>query len=176
MLSSGKVSLKSRVEFALEMIRKGHFVYQDSDGTITVKYLEAIACLRYGLSFTANCLSEYHQTSGDFEALQSPSEETGILDRLFDEVKHVCLNSIHGQPHEFFIKYIARQFGMQFLKRLVDHPAFNWLIPDHLQPSKKVNVQIYITPIFLLVYRKVQLLTHISCMESIIRMSVKLLH
>jgi len=137
MQSSGIALLENRVEFALEMIRKGHNIYQDSDGAITLKYLEAVACLRYGLSFTARCLSESYHTSGDIEAMQSPSEN-GIFDCLFDEVKRVCLNSYHGQPHEFLIKYTARQFGMQFLKKLIDYPTFNWLIPHHLQPAKKV--------------------------------------
>ena len=140
MQSSGIVLLENRVEFALGMIKKGHNIYQDSDGTITLKYLEAVACLRYGLSFTAHYLSESHHTSGEVEVLQSPSEKI-IFDRLFDEVKLVCLNSYHGQPHEFLIKYTARQFGMQFLKKLIDHPTFNWLIPHHLQPAKKVPVQ-----------------------------------
>ena len=148
--------MNNRVEFALEIIRRGHDIYQDSDGTITLEYLEAISYLRYGLSFAANCLSEYQHTSGDVETLQSPSE--GIFGRLFDKIKHVCLNSYHGQPHEFMIKYIARQFGMQFLKKLIDHPTFNWLIPHHLQPAKQVLIQSscnnYLTCL-LLVFRRV---------------------
>ena len=143
MHSSGIVSLENRIKFTLEMIRKGHSVYQDSDGTITLKYLEAIACLRYGLSFTANCLSEYHHTSGDVGTLQSPLAKS-TLDYLFDEVKFECLNSYHGQPHEFLIKYIARQFGMQILKTLMDNSGFNWLIPDSLQPAKKASVQSFV--------------------------------
>jgi len=140
MHSSRIALLESRIKFALEMIKKGHNIYQDSDGTITLKYLEAIACLRYGLSFTAHCLSEHHHTSGDIETLQSPFAE-GTLDYLFDEVKLVCLNSYHGQPHEFLIKYIARQFGMQVLKTIMNYSGFYWLIPDSLQPAKKVPVQ-----------------------------------
>ena len=104
---------------------------------VTVEYLEAVASLRYGLSMTASYMAKCYQTDDYYTSLQ-PVEKR-ILDRLFNEVKRACLSGYYPQSHEFLIKVIVRQYGMQFLKLLVDQPSFAWLIPAHLKSTKQVN-------------------------------------
>jgi len=108
---------------------------------VTLKYLEAVASLRYGLSMTARFMSKCYQTDDYYGSLQ-PVEKR-ILDRLFNEAERACLISYHPQTQEFLIKVIVRQFGMQFLKLLVDQPLFAWLIPPHLKSTKKVRFSCY---------------------------------
>ena len=101
---------------------------------ITLEYLEAIASLRYGLSTIATIISECYQNDTYNDLLQYED-----LNQLFNLVESFCLNGHYTQPHEFITKFIVRQFGMQFLKRLAENPVFEWLIPPHLKPKKKVR-------------------------------------
>lgn len=123
------------------MIVKNHDIYQSFNGVVTLEYLEAVASLRYGLSMTASFMSKCYQTDDYYGSLQ-PVEKR-ILDRLFSEVERACLSGYHPQSHEFLIKVIVRQFGMQFLKLLVDQPLFAWLIPPRLKSTKKVRCNCY---------------------------------
>ena len=118
------------------MIVKNHDIYQSFNDAITVEYLEAVASLRYGLSMTASFMAKCYQTDDYYQSLQ-PLEKR-ILDRLFVEVERACLSG-YSQSHEFLIKVIVRQYGMQFLKLLVDQPPFGWLIPAHLKSTKQVR-------------------------------------
>jgi len=118
------------------MITRSHIIYQSfNDADITVEHLEAIASLRYGLSFTANLISKCYQTNDYYDSLQ-PIEKQ-YLQQLFHEVENACF---HTQICEYLIKFTARKFGIQFLKKIVDQPAFHWLIPSHLKPKKQVSL------------------------------------
>ena len=119
------------------MIVNNYEIYQSFSGVVTLEYLEAVASLRYGLSMTANFMAKYCQTDDYYELLQ-PVEKR-ILDRLFSEVERACLSGYHTQSHEFLVKVIVRQFGMQFLKLLVGQPHFAWLVPAHLKSMKQVR-------------------------------------
>lgn len=119
------------------MIVNNHEIYQSFSGVVTLEYLEAVASLRYGLSMTANFIAKCYQTDDYYGSLQ-PVEKR-ILDRLFNEVERACLSGYHTQSHEYLIKVIVRQFGMQFLKLLVGQPSFAWLIPTHLKSMKQVR-------------------------------------
>ena len=121
------------------MIIKNYEIYQSfsGHGVVTLEYLEAVASLRYGLSMTANFMAKCYQTDDYYGSLQ-PVEKR-ILDRLFSEVERACLSGYHTQSHEFLIKVIVRQFGMQFLKLLVDQSPLAWLIPAHLKSVKQVR-------------------------------------
>ena len=123
------------------MIVKNYEIYQSFSGVITLEYLEAVASLRYGLSMTASFMAKYCQTDDYYGSLQ-PVEKR-MLDRLFSEVERACLSGYHTQSHEFLIKVIVRQFGMQFLKLLVAQPPFAWLIPAHLKSMKQVRFNHY---------------------------------
>ena len=134
MQSSENMTIEDKFRYALKMIINNYDLYQNFTGVVTLEYLEAIASLRYGLSMTATVISECYQNDAHYDLLQEED-----LDQLFDLVKSLCLSGYYPQPHEFITKFIVRQFGMQFLKRLVDHPAFEWLIPPRLKPKKKVR-------------------------------------
>ena len=129
------LSLENKLKFVLDMIIKSHGVYQTFNGVVTVEYLEAVAALRYGLSMTASFMAKCYETDDYFGSLQPAKKE--ILDQLFYEVERACLSG-YPQSHEFLIKVIVRQYGMQFLKLLVDQPSFAWLIPAHLKSIKQV--------------------------------------
>ena len=131
------MSTENQFKFALDVIVKNFDICQSFDGVVTPKYLEAVAHLRYGLSIAASLLSKCYQTDNYYELLQPVKKQ--ILDRLFNEVERVCVSAYHPQSHEFFIKVIVRQFGMQFLKSLVDQPHFSWLIPPRLKSTKEVR-------------------------------------
>ena len=127
-------SFENILEFLLELITNNVIIYQNSeDANITVEYLEAIASLRYGLSFTANLMFKCYETDGYYESLL-PTEEQ-LLKQLFVEVENAC---VYIQPCEFLIKFMVRKFNMQFLKKVVDQPAFQWVIPSHLKSKKDV--------------------------------------
>ena len=120
------------------MIVKNYEIYQSFSDVVTLEYLEAVASLRYGLSMSASFMAKCYQSDDYYGSLQ-PAEKR-ILDRLFNEVERACLSGYHTQSHEFLIKVIVRQFGMQFLKLLVDQPPFAWLIPAHLKSMKQVRL------------------------------------
>ena len=138
MQSSENMPIEDKFRYALEMIINNYDLYQNFTGVVTLEYLEAIASLCYGLSMTATVISDYYQNNAHYDLLQQED-----LNQLFELVESLCLNGYYAQPHEFITKFIVRQFGMQFLKRLVDHPAFEWLIPPHLKPKKKVGELLY---------------------------------
>ena len=135
MQSNDSMSLEGKLRYALEMIINNYDLYQNFNGMITLEYLEAIASLRYGLSLTATLISECYQNDTYYDVFEQKD-----LNELFNIVESLCMNSYYTQPHEFITKFIVRQFGMQFLKKLVEHPAFEWLIPPHLKPKKKVRI------------------------------------
>ena len=134
--------MENQLRFVLDAIVKNYDIYQTFSGVVTVEYLEAVAALRYGLSMTANFMSKCYQIDNYYASLQ-PVEKR-ILDRLFDEVKRACLSGYHPQLNEYLIKVIVRQYGMQFLKLLVDRLFFAWLIPAHLKSTKQVNFNCFI--------------------------------
>jgi len=140
-----------------------------------VEYLEAVASLRYGLSLTSNFISKCYQNEDYFKELQPV--ERHALDCLFGEVKRVCLLGCHTQPHEFLMKFIVRQFGMQFLKQLVDKPNFDWLIPPELQPARNVRMHQYVLICQIIqqsLHRKTTLqLIHMYSMVKVTKVSVK---
>ena len=133
MQSNDGVSIEDKFRYALEMIINNFDLYQNFSGMITLEYLEAIASLRYGLSLIATIISEYYQNDTYLDLFQQED-----LNQLFDIVKSLCSSGYYTQPHEFITKFIVRQFGMQFLKKLIEDPVFEWLIPPHLKPKKKV--------------------------------------
>ena len=135
MQSNDSMSLEGKLRYALEMIINNYDLYQNFNGMITLEYLEAIASLRYGLSLTATLISECYQNDTYYDVFEQKD-----LNELLNIVESLCMNSYYTQPHEFITKFIVRQFGMQFLKKLVEHPAFEWLIPPHLKPKKKVRI------------------------------------
>lgn len=137
MQSSETMSLEDKFRYALKMIIDNYHSYQTFTGIVTLEYLEAIACLRYGLTLTAVVISECYQNDKCHDLLQQQE-----LNQLFTVVESLCLNGYYTQPHEFLTKFIVRQFGMQFLKKLVEQPSFDWLIPHHLKPKKTVKVMI----------------------------------
>ena len=141
--SNEMVSSEKRLRFALDVVVKNYEVFQSFNGVVNLEYLEAVASLRYGLSMTASFIATCYQTNDYYESLQ-PVEKR-ILDRLFTEVEGACLSGYHTQSHEFLIKIIARRFGMQFLKLLVDQPSFTWLIPANLQSVKQVRLIFCVT-------------------------------
>ena len=130
------MSIEDKFRCALEMVINNYDLYQNLTGAhvVTLEYLEGVASLRYGLSMTATVISECYHSDTCYDLLQQED-----LNQLFNFVESLCLNSYYTQPHEFITKFIVRQFGMQFLKKLVEHPAFEWLIPPHLKPKKKVR-------------------------------------
>ena len=135
MQSSDNMSIEDKFRYALEMVINNYDSYQNFTGVfITLEYLEAIASLRYGLSMIATVMSECYHNDTCHDLLQQED-----LNQLFNLVKSLCLNSHYTHPHEFIAKFIVRQFGMQFLKKLVEHPSFEWLIPPHLKPKMKVR-------------------------------------
>lgn len=126
--------LENKLKFVLESMARSLDTYQSfNDADVTVEYIEAIASLRHGLSFTANLISKCYQTDRYYESLQPVEKQ--LLHQLFDEAKKICF---HIQPCEYFIKFIVRQYGIQFLKKIVDHSEFDWLIPPHLKSEKEV--------------------------------------
>ena len=131
------MSLENELKFVLDMIIKSQGIYQTFGGVVTVDYLEAVASLRYGLSMTGSFMAKCYQTDDYYASLHPVEKE--ILDQLFDEVERACLSG-YPQSHEFLIKVIVRQYGMQFLKLLVDQPSFAWLIPAHLKSTKQVKI------------------------------------
>ena len=137
MQSSDNMSIEGKFRYALEMIINNYEIYQNFTGVVTLEYLEAVASLRYGLSMTATVISECYQNDTYYDLLQHED-----LNQLFNLVESLCLNGYCTQPHEFITKYIVRRFGMQFMKKLVENPAFEWLILPHLKPRKKVRVTI----------------------------------
>jgi len=137
MQSNEIVSVEDKFRYALKMIIDNYELYQSFNGVVSLEYLEAIASLRYGLSLTATVISECYQNESRCDLLQQED-----LYELFNTVESLCLSGYYTQPHEFITKFIVRQFGMQFLKTLVEQPAFEWLIPPHLKPKKKVRVTI----------------------------------
>ena len=134
-------SLEKLFRFVLDMLVKNYEIHQSFSGVVTLEYLEALASLRYGLSMTACFMKKYYQTEDDCSGALQPVEKQ-ILDQLFNEVERACLSGYHTQSHEFLIKVIVRQFGMQFLKLLVDQPPFAWLIPAHLKSMKQVRFMV----------------------------------
>lgn len=128
------MSVQDKFRYALEMIVDNFDSYQNFTGVVTLEYLEAVASLRYGLSLTATVISECYQNDTHYELLQQED-----LNQLFNVVESLCLNSCCTRPHEFLTKFIVRKFGMQFLKKLVELPVFEWLIPLHLKPKKKAR-------------------------------------
>jgi len=128
------MSIEDKLKYALEMVISNYDVYQNFTGMVTLEYLEAIASLRYGLSMIATIISECYQNDTYYDLLQQED-----LNQLFNLIKALCLNGHYTQPHEFITKFIVRQFGMQFLKKLVENPTFEWLIPPHLMPKQKVR-------------------------------------
>ena len=118
---------------------KNYVIYQTFKDThkVTIESLEAMASLRYGLSMTANFIAKCYQTDDNYRSLQ-PVEKK-FRDQLFNEVEKACLSGYYPHSHEFLIKVVVRQYGMQFLKFLVDQPSFAWLIPDHLKSTKQVK-------------------------------------
>ena len=127
----------SKFRFVLDTIIKNYDIYQTFKDMVTMEYLEAVASLRYGLSMTASFIAKCYQTDDYYASLQPVGKR--ILDRLFNEVKKACLSGYYPQSHEFLIKVIVRQYGMQFLIFLVDQPSFAWLIPAHLKSTKQVK-------------------------------------
>ena len=136
------MSSETILKFVLNTIIKNHDIYQTFSGVVTVEYLEAVASLRYGLSMTASYMAKCYPTDDYYTSLLPVEKRT--LDRLFDEVKRACLSGYYPQSHEFLIKVIVRQYGMQFLKLLVDQPSFVWLIPARLKSTKQVNFNCFI--------------------------------
>ena len=134
MQSNDNLPIEGKFKYALEMVINNYDLYQNFAGVITLEYLEAVASLRYGLSLTATLISECYQNDTYHVLFQQE-----YIAQLFNLVESLCLNSHYTQPHEFLTKFIVRQFGMQFLKKLIENPAFKWLIPLHLQPKKKVH-------------------------------------
>lgn len=136
-----------------------------------------MASLRYGLSLTSNFISQCYRNEDYFKELQPI--ERHALDCLFEEAKRVCLLGCHTQPHKFLMKFIVRQFGMQFLKQLVDKPSFDWLIPPELQPAKKVCTHQYVLISQFIqksLYRKITLLLILTySMVKVTKISVKTL-
>ena len=132
----------SQFRFVLDTIIKSYDVYQTFKDKVTVEYLEAVASLRYGLYMTASFMAKCYLTE-DYYALLQPVGKR-ILDRLFDEVKRACLSGYYPHSHEFLIKVIVRQYGMQFLKFLVDQPSFAWLIPAYLKSTKQVKLIVFV--------------------------------
>ena len=149
MQSNDNLPMEDKFRYALEMVINNYDLYQNFTGVITLEYLEAVASLRYGLSLTATLISECYQNDTYHVLFQQKS-----LAQLFNLVESLCLNSRYTQPHEFITKFIVRQFGMQFLKKLVDNPAFEWLIPPHLKPKKKVRVIMHCMVVIIIYFRE----------------------
>ena len=140
MQSNDSLSKADKFKYALEKVINSYDLYQNSTSMttmITLEYLEAIASLRYGLSTIATIISECYQNDTYYDLLQQKD-----LNQLFNLVESLCLNGHYTQPHEFITKFIVRQSGMQFLKKLVENPVFEWLIPPHLKPKKKVRADV----------------------------------
>ena len=135
MQSNDNLPIEDKFRYALEMVINNYDLYQNFSGVITLEYLEAVASLRYGLSLTATLISECYQNDTYHVLFQQE-----YIAQLFNLVESLCLNSRYTHPHEFITKFIVRQFGMQFIKKLIENPAFEWLIPPHLKPKKKVRV------------------------------------
>ena len=156
----------------LEMINKYIIIYQDSKHRdITVEYLEAVATLRYGLSFAANLMFKCYETDGYYESLLPVEEQ--LFKQLFVEVENAC---IYTQPCEFLIKFMVRKFGMQFLKKVVNQPAFQWVIPSHLKSKKDVSLVLIKLELFSTLLFRIILLIHLYYMEKAIKIFVRLLH
>ena len=134
MQSNDNLPIVDKFRYALEMVITNYELYQNFTGVITLEYLEAVGSLRYGISSTATLISECYQNNTYHVLLQQE-----YLAQLFNTVESLCLNSRYTQPHEFIAKFIVRQFGMQFLKKVVENPDFEWLIPPYLKPKKKVR-------------------------------------
>ena len=134
MQSNDNLPIVDKFRYALEMVINNYELYQNFTGVITLEYLEAIGSLRYGISSTATLISECYQNDTYHVLLQQE-----FLAQLFNKVESLCLNSRYTQPHEFITKFIVRQFGMQFLKKVAENPDFEWLIPPYLKPKKKVR-------------------------------------
>ena len=134
MQSNDNLPIVDKFRYALEMVITNYELYQNFTGVITLEYLEAVGSLRYGISSTATLISECYQNDTYHVLLQQE-----YLAQLFNTVESLCLNSRYTQPHEFIAKFIVRQFGMQFLKKVVENPDFEWLIPPYLKPKKKVR-------------------------------------
>ena len=134
MQSNDNLPIVDKFRYALEMVINNYELYQNFTGVITLEYLEAIGSLRYGISSTATLISECYQNDTYHGLLQHE-----FLAQLFNKVESLCSNSRYTQPHEFITKFIVRQFGMQFLKKVAENPDFEWLILPYLKPKKKVR-------------------------------------
>ena len=167
------MSIEAKFKSALGKVIVNYDFYQSFTSmttVITLEYLEAIASLRYGLSTIATIISECYQNDNFYDLLQQED-----LNQLFNLVESICLNGHYTQPHEFITKFIVRQFGMQFLKKLVENPVFEWLIPPHLKSKKKVRAaKMYKAAYLITTCRKTLQSILLCCMVKIIKMFVKL--
>ena len=132
-------SAKEKNNHLTILLNEGTDVLKKSVGSsveshVSVEYLEAIAKIRYVCFSVSEIL--YGQS---LLKVDSSSTEQALLTALQKCCEDTSLNTEISGPGIFFLKQIARRYGMSFLAKICVRDEVQWIIPPHLRKLDKVT-------------------------------------
>ncbi|XP_072042938.1 E3 ubiquitin-protein ligase rnf213-alpha-like [Amphiura filiformis] len=95
---------------------------------LTVRFLIAIAKIRYGLVITANYLHQLKCVGNRKEEERLDMEQLTIL---FAEANQTCI--AHHEAHLFLVRHLCSCYGSSTMDTLLQHADVDWIRPHELE-------------------------------------------
>ena len=103
-----------------------------------MQYLEGIATLRFSFTVVAE-LIYYQFQDGKYEDYKYSNE----CQLLLNAAKSFCTYfTDESGPGMFLAKQLARQYGITFLKKLMNDPNMQWIVPKTLNQANEVRYKL----------------------------------
>ena len=134
--------LGEKVDFAERMLDRSHQALRayEAKATISIDYLEAVACARYWMMEVAALL---HSVFGD---QQSTQEQQQLAFQLVQIAEELCtdphINTIDFTdedavgPAVYLLRLLMRQYGSSCLKKVSGE--HHWIVPNALRTGDQV--------------------------------------